>query len=144
MSDSALSNKLKFIKYCFNKYKLLDILNNENKDYNLNIFLELSDEIYSLYINYLSANILQLIYNDIYDNIFYEIYELVYVKYIESDILSNILMMNTKSCNKLLYICNKIMQLYVFKYIVPKRSYKKSYIRKTNNKISYNIINSNL
>ena len=118
-----------YIIYCLNKYKLFDYFQNNN---NNNILLELLNEIILLFNEFIETNILQLMYYDIYYILFNSVYENLYIKYIESGLLENILNYDNNNSNFILYNCIKIIQNYTFKFVIPKRSYNRSFIRKNN------------
>tara|TARA_Y100000389_G_scaffold202994_1_gene250027 strand:+ start:44 stop:1468 length:1425 start_codon:yes stop_codon:yes gene_type:complete len=130
-----------YITYCLNKYNLYNYFQDSSVNDTL---LELLNEIILLYNNIIENNILQIMYYDIYDILINNTYEILYTKYIESKLLENIINYNNNDCNYILYNCIKVIQNYTFKFVIPKRSYNKTFIRKNNicqlkltNKIEY-------
>ena len=128
----------KFITYLLNKYKLNKILNNVNET----IIYDIIFDALEINIEFINDNILQLIYCDLYEETFNYTTNILYTIYIENKILENTLKNNNNNnfsqekCIKIIEKCCDIANCLVYKYFIPKRSYKQSYIRK-NSEIFY-------
>ena len=107
-----------YLKYLLNKYKVNEL----DEDFLLNVT--------STMVEFIEENILQLMYTDLYDVVYQYSSELLYDEYIDNNILENIYKISSEESYKLLKIYLKIGLSLVFKYVTPKRSYIKSYIRK--------------
>lgn len=133
---------IKFINCKINKLKLNNpdlknlIVNNSE------IFYDLLNNSIQLMLNYLTENILQLIYCDFYDEILSYSYDILYETFINNKFLSSFLNTTDEQSIELLFKVNKIARNIVYKFVIPKRSYKKTYIRKDENNISYNLTNN--
>ena len=106
-----------YLKYLSNKYfiKKLD--------------LEFLLRILSTIIEFIEENILQIIYVDLYNNTYNYCYELLYCEFIDNNVLENIYNISYEESITLLNNYLNIGISFAYKYIIPKRSYKKSYIR---------------
>ncbi len=124
--------------YIYNSIQKFKIINNENKLYEKDIY-DVLYECLNLMYDYLNTNILQIIYYDLYDGIFDYNYEILYNNYIENLFLENLINKSKDYCTKLLYSICKLSRNIIFKFIIPKRSYINTTIRKNllNNE-SYN------
>ena len=83
-----------------------------------------------LMIDFLNDNILQFIYCDLYEEIFNYAYEILYIQYLETEIIQKCFNLYFESSEKLLFNIVHISRLLVFKFIVPKRSYSQTFIRR--------------
>jgi len=129
MTNNIITIYSDYISLLSEKYDI--ILNNK--------LYELLDNILNNMIIYIKTNILQIIYNDLYEEVYEDNYELYYVQLIESQILEKILNIShddsiTILC-KLLYIGRSL----IFKFIIPRRSYSNSIVRKNLNNVDYNL-----
>lgn len=124
---------IKYLHYLLKKYNIQSILDLNNTT-NFNNYQEFLLNTIDLMINNINNNLLQLIYNDLYDIVFDNIYNILYIQYIEQDILTNLFIIDNNNKINLLYFTIKISQNLLFKFYIPKRSYKRSYIKKTNDK----------
>lgn len=86
-------------------------------------------------------NILQMMHDDLYDSIYEYAYDIVHAQYIIDWELDgsnkNAFNYSPEKYNKLVVKCVKIAQSFVFKFITPRRSYGKSYIRKNMDNVSF-------
>jgi putative phage-type endonuclease len=97
---------------------------------NKNTF-ELIDEAIRLMLEFIKDNILQIIHIDLYEPCFEEIYNILHIQFIENGLLEKLYNLpNQETSEKLLFNCVQISLSIVFKFVVPKRAYNKSYIRK--------------
>ena len=119
-----------YLNYLLNKYNVkgLDV--------------EFLLKVVSTMIEFIDDNILQLMYTDLYENVYDYSLELMKSEYIDSNILENIYDLSKKETIKMLESYLKMGLSFVFKYVIPKRAYKKSYIR--SNKINYVKIDNQL
>ena len=100
-----------------------------------NIDIELLLKITTIMLEFIEENILQIMYCDLYDHVYDYSYSLMYNEFIDTNILETIYILSKMEAIKLLKTYMNICLSFIFKYIIPKRSYKKSYIR--SNKINY-------
>ena len=129
--NNALKNYNSYIYYLLNKYKIPDLLcltNSNIKEY----YQELLLNIIEFMLDYINSNLLQTMYYDIYDEIYEETYDLFYEHLIETNLLVNLFNIQKDTSLVLLHLTIKLAQNIVFKFYIPKRSYKKSYIRNVN------------
>lgn len=119
-----------YLNYLLNKYEVkgLDV--------------EFLLKVVSTMIEYIDDNILQLMYTDLYESVYDYSLELMESEYIDSNILENIYGLSKEESIKMLESYLKMGLSFVFKYVIPKRSYNKSYIR--SNKINYVKIDNQL
>jgi putative phage-type endonuclease len=119
-----------YLNYLLNKYEVkgLDV--------------EFLLKVVSTMIEYIDDNILQLMYTDLYESVYDYSLELMESEYIDSNILENIYGLSKEESIKMLESYLKMGLSFVFKYVMPKRSYNKSYIR--SNKINYVKIDNQL
>ena len=135
----------KFLEYLLLKYKLNKILDCNNEKLIYEIIFDALD----INIQFVNDNILQLIYDDLYEESFNYSYNILYTNYIENKVLENTLSSSSnnilnnkyseKKCIKIIERCCNIANCLVYKYFIPQRSYKQSYIRKNNENKSYNL-----
>ena len=139
------------IQYIYMKYKyiatyliylLKKYLNYQDNNENLTLYLKLIKDGLNLLYDYNEKNILQLMYYDLHIDSYNNCLEYLYVNYIESKCLNNIFENEEKEFDfieKISKICLRLFN----KFIMPKRSYKKSFIRKSllkNKKLTNNYI----
>ena len=134
---NSLPNKymmhIKYLHYLLEKYNIQSILDLNNTK-NFNNYQEFLLNTIDLMINYINENLLQLMYTDLYDIVFEHIYNILYTQYIEENILPKLFIIADNNKINLLYFTIKISQNLLFKFYIPKRSYKRSYIKKSDNK----------
>ena len=124
----------KYLHFTLNKYKLNKYLNTD--------ILDIIYESIILMIEYINENISQLIYEDLFEPTFEYTYDILYGQYINDNILENICNLSQKNCINILFKCVLVARSFVFKFVIPKRSYQKSYIRKNLENKSYNLTNN--
>ena len=126
--DTAKYNA--YLNYLLNKYNVrgLDV--------------EFLLKVVSTMIEYIDDNILQVMYTDLYESVYDYSLELMESEYIDSNILGNIYGLSKEESIKMLESYLKMGLSFVFKYVMPMRSYNKSYIR--SNKINYVKIDNQL
>lgn len=117
-----------YIYYLLNKYKIPDLLCLTNSHI-MECYQELILNITEFMLEYINTNLLQTMYYDLYDEIYEETNEVFYPHLIETDLLANIFNIHKDSSPLLLHLTIELCQNIVFKFYIPKRSYKKSYIR---------------
>ena len=133
---------INYIKFYLSKYNIYENYNYSKNNDILNII----NEILILMKEYLIENITQIIYNDIYEDIFEYVFEIMYIQFISNNLLENILNISDIEAKNILIKCINISRNIVFKFIIPKRSYNRSYIRKDykNNSINLKIKNNEI
>ena len=88
-------------------------------------------------IDILISNIQELMYNDITDLLLDHNYDLLYITYINSNFFLDNHSLSEEDSIKLLYKCNIISKLLIYKFVIPPRSYTKSFIRLNFNTNTY-------
>ena len=115
-------------------------LNIKNINYDNNILNDLTEENFYNHINFLKNNIDQIMYTDLYYNMYEECYELEKVKYIESDLYKEIFNnIELEDFTNILDDSIKLSLSIIFKFVIPRREYKKSFIRKNINNKNINL-----
>ena len=117
-----------YICYLLNKYKIPDLLCLSNS-YVMECYQELILNIIEFMLEYVNTNLLQTMYYDLYDEIYEETNEIFYPYLIETNLLVNLFNIHKDASTLLLHLTIELCQNMVFKFYIPKRSYKKSYIR---------------
>ena len=130
-----------YICYLLTKYKIPDVLCLTNRDI-MEYYQELLLNIIEFMLEYINSNLLQTMYYDLYDEIYEETNEVFYPHLIETDLLDSLFNINKPRSRILLHLTIELCQNIVFKFYIPKRSYKKSYIR--NITINHNKIKATL
>ena len=120
-----------YFAYLITKFNIESLLDLKNKEIVTNYSQFLISIIENM-LNYINSELLQLMYYDLYDEIYETIYDLTVVQYIETNLLSKLFNITINEADKLLCLTIKLCQNIVFKFYIPKRSYKKTYIRKLN------------
>ena len=123
-------------------YLLKKYLNYNSETKNLNLYLELIKDGLNLLYDYNERNILQLMYYDLYIDSYNNCLEYLYVNYIDSKCLNNVFENKEEEFDfieKISKICLRLFN----KFVMPKRSYKKTFVRKSimkNKKLANNYI----
>jgi putative phage-type endonuclease len=120
---------INYIIYLITKYKISQILCLTNRDV-MEYYQELLLNIIDFMLDYINTNLLQTMYYDLYDEIYEETNDLFYPHLIETDLLDSLFNISKPRSRILLHLTIELCQNIVFKFYIPKRSYKKSYIRK--------------
>jgi putative phage-type endonuclease len=135
---------IKFLLYCVNKFNMQiyfqnpikpSIYNtcNENDLYNIiNSCLEIMTD-------FINTHILELIHYDLFDIVSEYTYDVLYVQFIDTEVLEKVYNISKNDAINLLYKCVLLSRSVIFRFYIPRRSYNKSYIRKNINNISYNL-----
>ena len=118
-----------YIIYLLNKYKIPDLLCLNNSQI-MEYYQELLLNIIEFMLQYINSNLLQTMYYDLYDEIYEDTNEVFYPHLIETNLLSSLFNIDKDVSSLLLHLTIELCQNLVFKFYIPKRSYKKSYIRK--------------
>lgn len=132
-----------YICYLITKYKIADILNITNAYVN-KCYQELLINIIEFMMDYINSNLLQMMYYDLYDEIYEDTSEIFYAQLIETGLLCSIFNIHKDDASNLLHLTIELGQNILFKFYIPKRSYKKSYIRKTTSNHNHNVIKETL
>ena len=131
-----------YFHYLLEKYKIESFIDLNVKT-NFNNYQEFILNIIEVMLEYINTNLLQLMYYDLYDEIYEHIYEIYNVQF-ENNLLSKLLTIKQQDSHILLCLSIKLCQNILFKFYIPKRSYKTSYILKQSiintNKIKKQII----
>jgi putative phage-type endonuclease len=122
-------NYINYFNYLIKKFNIESLLDFKNKETVSNYSQFLISTI-DYMLDYINSELLQLMYYDLYDEIYIIIYDLLIVQYIENDLLSKIFNIGLAEANKLLCLTIKLCQNIVYKFYIPKRSYRKTYVKK--------------
>ena len=127
-----IKNLYNFIRYLIKKHKI--------KSENIKLIFELLEDIFNYNLQFINENIEQIMFNDIKNDMLLESYDYLYIKYIESSLFKEISNLNQDNFINIMELSINISISIIYKFIIPKREYKKSLIRKINN-ISINLSN---
>jgi len=122
-----------YIIYLTNKYKIASILD-LNDYHTMESYNDLLLNIIQTMLEYVNENLLQMIHYDLYDEIYDVANDMYYTYLIEDNLLSKIFNIEVIEATNLLHSIILLCQNIIFKFYIPKRAYKKSYIKKINNK----------
>ena len=123
-----LSNYNKYFNYLIKKLNIDSLLDLENKETVTNYSQFLASTI-DFMLEYINSELLQLMYYDLYEEVYLTIYDLLHVQYIENKLLSTLFSISENQAHKLFCLTIKLCQNILFKFYIPKRSYKKTYIK---------------
>jgi len=146
MSYKKYINYINYFNYLIKKFNIEILLDFKNKELVTN-YSQFLVSIIDYMLEYINSELLQLMYYDLYDEIYITIYDLLIVQYIENNLLSKLFNIGMNEAKNLLCLSIKLCQNIVFKFYIPKRSYSKTYVKKFNlNKksISFNKIKAQL
>lgn len=119
--------------------------------YNIGLIIDLVDPlIYANYqdllvnisdtmLEFINTNLMQLIYNDLYDEVYETTYNIYYIQFIEEPNALRLFNINETAAKDLLYNSIKICQKLVFKFYIPRRSYNNTHIIKDSCNQSINL-----
>ena len=126
---------LKYLNLLIDKFKLRKYL---QPQLNINI-LEIVETAVFMMIEYVDEYILKVIHEDLFEPSLEYVYDILCVQYIDTDVLKTLYNLTNEKCKSILQRCCLIARSFVFKFVIPKRSYTKSYIRKNLDDKSYNL-----
>ena len=141
ISTNILMNYNSYICYLIHKYNIPNLLCLTN-NHVMECYQELILNIIEFMLEYVNSNLLQTMYYDLYDEIYEETNEVFYTHLIETDLLVHLFNIDKPYSEILLHLTIELCKNIVFKFYIPKRSYKKSYIRKVSG--SHNKIKATL
>ena len=134
----STNNYNKYFDYLIKKLYIGSLLDFTNKEIETNYELFLLS-IIDYMLDYINSELLQIMYYDLYEEIYIAHYDLLVVQYIENNLLSKLFNINENEAYALLCLTIKLCQNIVFKFYIPRRSYKKTYVTNCNmNKNSRN------
>lgn len=123
-----MSNKYAvFINYLINKYNINYIIDLNNPKHSAN-YQDLISNIIDSMLDFINSNLMQLIYNDLYDELRETIYNIYYVQFIDEPIATTLFGITKDNSIYLLYYTILLCQRLIFKYYIPRRSYDKTHI----------------
>jgi len=122
-------NYINYFNYLIKKFNIDSLVDLKNKEIVSNYSQFLISTI-DYMLDYINSEILQLMYYDLYDELYITIYDLLIVQYIENNLLSKLFNIGLAEANKLLCLTIKLCQNIVYKFYIPKRSYRKTYVKK--------------
>jgi len=132
------NNYNKYFDYLIKKFNIGSLLDLTNKEIETNYSLFLLS-IIDYMLDYINSELLQIMYCDLYEEIYTAHHDLLVVQYIENNLLSKLFNIGVNEAEKLLCLTIKLCQNIVFKFYIPRRSYKKTYVKTCNmNKNSRN------
>jgi len=124
------SNKYtNYFDYLITKFNIKSIIDLKNKETVTN-YSEFLVSTIDYMLEYINSELLQLMYYDLYDEIYTTIYDLLRIQYIENNLLSKLFSISETEAHKLLCVSINLCQNIVFKFYIPKRSYSKTYTKK--------------
>lgn len=124
-------NYFKYFNYLIKKFNIESFLDFKNKETETN-YSQFLESTIDYMLEYINSELLQLMYYDLYEEIYTVIYDILVIQYIENNLLSTLFNISENKALKLLCLTIKLCQNIVFKFYIPKRSYKKTYVRKLN------------
>jgi putative phage-type endonuclease len=127
-----------FINYLINKYNIGSIINLGDQTLSTS-YQELILNISNSMLEFINTNLMQLIYDDLYDELHETIYNIYYAQFIDEPIAIQLFNISQDDAINLLFKTIKICQKLVFKFYIPRRSYDKTYIIKDSCNISINL-----
>ena len=134
----STNNYNKYFDYLIKKLYIGSLLDFTNKEIETNYELFLLS-IIDYMLDYINSELLQIMYYDLYEEIYIAHYDLLVAQYIENNLLSKLFNINENEAYALLCLTIKLCQNIVFKFYIPRRSYKKTYVTNCNmNKNSRN------
>jgi putative phage-type endonuclease len=124
-------NYTNYFNYLITKFNIGSVLDLTNKEIETNYSQFLVSTI-DYMLDYINSELLQIMYCDLYEEIYTAHYDLLVAQYIENNLLSKLFSISETEAYKLLCLTIKLCQNIVFKFYIPRRSYKKTYVRKSN------------
>jgi putative phage-type endonuclease len=134
MNSNKYTNYFDYLIKKLNINSLLDLKNKESLTNYSQFLVSITD----FMLDYINSELLQLMYYDLYEEVYITTYDLLHVQYIENNLLSKLLCISETKAYKLFCLTIKLCQNMLFKFYIPKRSYSKTYTKKSSpNKESY-------
>ena len=124
----STNNYNKYFDYLIKKLYIGSLLDFTNKEIETNYELFLLS-IIDYMLDYINSELLQIMYYDLYEEIYIAHYDLLVAQYIENNLLSKLFNINENEAHALLCLTIKLCQNIVFKFYIPRRSYKKTYVK---------------
>lgn len=124
----STNNYNKYFNYLIKKLYIGSLLDFTNKEIETNYELFLLS-IVDYMLDYINSELLQIMYYDLYEEIYIAHYDLLVAQYIENNLLSKLFNINENEAYALLCLTIKLCQNIVFKFYIPRRSYKKTYVK---------------
>jgi putative phage-type endonuclease len=132
------TNHAIFINYLINKYNIGLFIDLTNQTI-FNNYHELLLSIIDSMLEFINTNLMQLIYDDLYDELYETTHAIYYAQLIEEPILSKLFAINKDNAISLLFKTIKLCQKLIFKFYIPRRSYKQTHIIKNASNESINL-----
>jgi putative phage-type endonuclease len=132
------SKYILFTNYLITKYNIGSLINLVDPLICANyqdLLVNISDSM----LEFINTNLMQLIYNDLYDEVQETTYNIYYSQFIEEPNALRLFNINETAAKDLLYNSIKICQKLAFKFYIPRRSYDKTYIIKDSCNQSINL-----
>jgi|UniRef100_A0A6C0CAM0 putative phage-type endonuclease len=132
------SKYILFTNYLITKYNIGSLIDLQDPLICANyqdLLVNISDSM----LEFINTNLMQLIYNDLYDEVQETTYNIYYIQFIEEPNALRLFNINEIAAKDLLYNSIKICQKLVFKFYIPRRSYDKTYIIKDSCNQSINL-----
>jgi putative phage-type endonuclease len=132
------SKYILFTNYLITKYNigsLIDLVDPLIRASYQDLLVNISDTM----LEFINTNLMQLIYNDLYDEVHETTYNIYYIQFIEEPNALGLFNINEITAKDLLYNSIKICQKLVFKFYIPRRSYANTHIIKDSCNQSINL-----
>jgi len=126
-----LNSYIKYFNYLIKKFNIESLVELKNNEVITN-YSQFLVSIIDYMLEYINTDILQLMYYDLYEEIYFTTYHLLLAQYIENHLLSKLFNIGNNEAHVLLCLTIKLCQNILFKFYIPKRSYKKTYVKKIN------------
>jgi putative phage-type endonuclease len=123
------SKYILFTNYLITKYNIGSLINLVDPLICAN-YQDLLVNISDTMLEFINTNLMQLIYNDLYDEVQETTYNIYYSQFIEEPNARRLFNINEIVAKDLLYNSIKICQKLVFKFYIPRRSYTNTHIIK--------------
>jgi putative phage-type endonuclease len=124
-----ISKYILFTNYLITKYNIGSLIDLVDPLICAN-YQDLLANISDTMLEFINTNLMQLIYNDLYDEVQETTYNIYYIQFIEQPNARRLFNINEIVAKDLLYNSIKICQKLVFKFYIPRRSYTNTHIIK--------------
>ena len=131
-------NHLTFINYLINKYNIGLLIDLQNQTI-FNNYNELLLSIIDSMLEFVNTNLMQLIHDDLYDEVYEITYAIYYTQLIEEPIIIKLFVISEITAQQLLFSTIKLCQKLIFKFYIPRRSYKQTHIIRNTSNESINL-----
>ena len=127
-----------YIDYLVNKYNIGLLINLQNESI-FNNYQDFLTNIIDCMLEFINSNLMQLIYDDLYDELHETTYNIFYSQFIEEPIACILFDISQSSAITLVHSTITLCQKLVFKFYIPRRSCEKSHIIRDMSNMSINL-----